>query len=310
MLLAVVPSMRNQRTLQKAVEISGIGLHSGKRVELKIHPARANEGIVFVRKDLPGAPRIAAHVENVTSTTLATTIGEGEVQVSTVEHLMSAFYGMGVDNAICEVSADEVPILDGSSLPFVKAIKEVGTRKQRSLRRYIVATREISIEDGDKKATLRPASELSIEYSIDFSHPLIGKQEFCFSSESSFSKELAPCRTFGFLHDVERLQAMGLALGGSLDNAVVLDKSVVLNPDGLRFKNEFVRHKVLDAIGDLALVGHRLLGAVTLHKAGHELQTSLIKQLLQDPSAYQIVTLDDAEAAVEMQLLAKSALAV
>lgn len=303
--------MRNQRTLRKAVEISGIGLHSGKRVELTIHPARANEGIVFVRKDLPGSPRIAAHVENVCSTTLATTIGRGDVQVATVEHLMSALYGLGIDNAICEVSADEVPILDGSSAPFVHVIKAVGVHTQRALRKYIVVREAVELRDGDKTAVLRPASDFSISYSIEFSHPIIGKQAFRYDENTSFAKELAPCRTFGFLHDVERMQAMGLALGGSLDNAVVLDKSSVLNPDGLRFSNEFVRHKVLDAIGDLALVGHRLLGSIELHKAGHELQTSLVKTLLENPSAYQIVTVDEAEEeSLGLQLVAESALAV
>lgn len=302
--------MRNQRTLRKSIEISGIGLHSGKRVELTIHPAPANEGITFVRKDLPGQPRIAAHVENVCSTTLATTIGDGEVYVATVEHLISAFYGLGVDNAVCEVSADEVPILDGSSQPFCQAIKAAGVKKQRALRRYIVVRDTVELKDGDKTAVIRPAKNFSIQYAIEFAHPIIGKQEFCYDENTNFAKELSPCRTFGFLHDVERMQAMGLALGGSLDNAVVLDKSSVLNPDGLRFDNEFVRHKVLDAVGDLALVGHRLIGAVELHKAGHELQTALVQALLKDSSAYQIVTIDDAEVEAESLLLGEAAMAV
>lgn len=288
--------MQNQLTIRQAVSISGIGLHSGKRVSLKLLPARANSGIRFVRADLPQSPEIPANVRNVLSTTLATTVGVGAVKVSTVEHLMSALWAVGIDNVVCAVDGEEVPILDGSALPFVKLIRKAGVKRQKAAKRFLVPTRAIEIRDGNKWAVLKPSDSFRISYTIDFPHPAIGKQEFNFGSESDFASEIAPCRTFGFLKDVERMQAMGLALGGSLENAVVLDEGKALNPEGLRFPDEFVRHKILDAIGDFSLIGYPLCAEVELHRAGHELQTRLIRELLETPDAFRIVvSADDSE---------------
>jgi UDP-3-O-[3-hydroxymyristoyl] N-acetylglucosamine deacetylase len=282
--------MRQQQTLRKSVSINGIGLHSGKRVSLELRPARANTGIKFVRGDLSEAVEIPATVAFVQSTTLATTIGKDSARISTIEHLMSALWAMGIDNALCIVEGEEVPILDGSAVLFAELICKSGIKRQRAPRKYIKALRPIELREGNKWALLNPAEEFSLHYTIDFPHPSIGRQEFRFDSDTDFLKEVAPARTFGFLKDVERMQSMGLALGGSLSNAVVLDEEKAINPEGLRFKDEFVRHKVLDALGDLSLLGLPLLASIELHRAGHELQTRIIQALLADPSAYQIVS--------------------
>ncbi|NUM88329.1 MAG: UDP-3-O-acyl-N-acetylglucosamine deacetylase [Bdellovibrionales bacterium] len=280
--------MKNQKTIKQEVSISGIGLHSGKRVTLTLKPARSNYGIRFARTDLDTPVEIPASVGNVHSTTLATTISLGGVRVSTVEHLMSALWAMGIDNVVCAVDGEEVPILDGSALPFAQLIRKAGVKSLRSPKKYLVAQKTIEIREGSKWAVLRPSREFRIRYSIDFPHPVIGKQDFEFSSSTDFLKEIAPCRTFGFLKDVERMQAMGLALGGSLHNAVVLDDTSALNPEGLRFENEFVRHKILDAIGDFSLIGYPILADVELHRAGHDLQTRLVHELIKTPDAYSI----------------------
>lgn len=287
--------MRNQKTIRQQVSISGIGLHSGKRVTLTLHPARANTGIRFLRTDLPGSVEIEANVRNVTSTTLATTIAAGDAKISTVEHLMSALWAMGIDNVLCSVDGAEIPILDGSAMPFAQLIKKAGVKSQRAARRFLVAHKTIELRSGDKWAILRPSREFKIKYSIDFPHPVVGKQNFEFGSNTDFLKEIAPCRTFGFLKDVERMQAMGLALGGSLQNAVVLDETKALNPDGLRFADEFVRHKVLDAIGDFSLIGYPILAEIELHRAGHELQTRLVHELLEQPGAFSIYVPENKE---------------
>ncbi len=282
--------MRFQRTLKQETSLSGIGLHTGKRVTLTLKPARANTGIQFIRTDLDKPIEIPANVNHVHSTILATTLSAQGVRVSTVEHLMSALWAMGIDNAICAVDGEEVPILDGSAVPFAAAIRKAGVKNLRSPRKYLVPTETIELREGNKWAILKPSREFRIRYSIDFPHPLIGKQEFDFNSSTDFLKEIAPCRTFGFLKDVERMQAMGLALGGSLSNAVVLDDVKALNPEGLRFENEFVRHKVLDAIGDFSLIGYPILGEIELYRAGHDLQTRLVHELLKRPGAFRIVT--------------------
>ncbi len=280
--------MKNQKTIKQEVSISGIGLHSGKRVTLTLKPARSNYGIRFVRTDLETPVEIPANVGNVHSTTLATTISLGGVKVSTVEHLMSALWAMGIDNVICAVDGEEVPILDGSALPLAQLIRKAGVKALRSPKKFLVAQKTIEIREGSKWAVLKPSREFKIRYSIDFPHPVIGKQNFEFSSSTDFLKEIAPCRTFGFLKDVERMQAMGLALGGSLNNAVVLDDTSALNPEGLRFENEFVRHKILDAIGDFSLIGYPILAEVELNRAGHDLQTRLVHELIKNPDAYSI----------------------
>jgi UDP-3-O-[3-hydroxymyristoyl] N-acetylglucosamine deacetylase len=287
--------MKNQKTLRQSVSLSGIGLHSGKRVTLTLHPARANSGIRFARTDLPEAVEIEANVRNVSATTLCTTISRNGVKVSTVEHLMSALWAMGIDNALCEVNGEEVPILDGSAAPWAQLIRKAGVKTQRSARRFLVATKPIEIRSGDKWARLTPSREFKIKYTIDFPHPVIGKQSFEYHTGTDFLKEIAPCRTFGFLKDVERMQAMGLALGGSLQNAVVLDDVKALNPEGLRFADEFVRHKILDAIGDFSLIGFPILAEIELHRAGHELQTRLVQELLEQVGAYSIYVPQQAE---------------
>jgi UDP-3-O-[3-hydroxymyristoyl] N-acetylglucosamine deacetylase len=287
--------MRNQKTIRQPVSISGTGLHSGKRVTLTLHPARANTGIRFLRTDLSDSIEIQANVRNVHSTTLATTLSAGGVKISTVEHLMSALWALGIDNVLCSVDGEEVPILDGSALPFAHLIRKAGIKAQRSPRRFLVALKTIELRSGDRWAILKPSREFKIRYTIDFPHPVIGKQSFDFDSNTDFMKEIAPCRTFGFLKDVERMQAMGLALGGSLQNAVVLDEQKALNPEGLRFQDEFVRHKVLDAIGDFSLIGYPILADIELHRAGHELQTKLVQELLEQPGAFSIFVPDSKE---------------
>lgn len=294
-LLSLGVNMKFQKTIKNTVSISGIGLHSGKRVSLTLSPSRANTGIRFQRLDENSVVSIEGLVKNVHSTNLATTLAKDGVSISTVEHLMGALWAMGIDNVLCQVDGGELPILDGSALPFVQLIKKAGIKPQRSLKKVLVVKKEIELRSGDKWAILKPANDFKIRYTIDFPHPVVGKQTFEYSQSTDFVKEIAPCRTFGFLKDVERMQAMGLALGGSLQNAVVLDDIKALNEEGLRFTDEFVRHKILDAIGDFSLVGYPILGSVELNRAGHELQTKLIHELLSQKGAYIIVAPEEAE---------------
>lgn len=246
-----------------------------------IRPAGVDEGIVFVRGDLPGNNRIKADVHNVRDTTLATTLGLNGVTVSTVEHLMSAFSGMGVDNAVVEMDAPEVPIMDGSARPFVDLLKDVGTRVQSKGKKLLVIKEKIAVSEGDGTAMFLPSPEFRITYKIKFNHPAIGVQSYQMRfSDISYEEEICEARTFGFLRDVEYLQAKGLALGGSLKNAVVLDEHRIINKDGLRFPDEFVKHKILDAIGDLSLLGMPIIGHFVACKSGHRLNNLLLKELL------------------------------
>jgi len=246
-----------------------------------IRPAGVDEGIVFVRGDLPGNNRIKADVHNVRDTTLATTLGLNGVTVSTVEHLMSAFSGMGVENAVVEVDAPEVPIMDGSARPFVNLLKDVGTRVQSKGKKLLVVKQKIAVSEGEGTAMFLPSSEFRITYKIQFNHPAIGVQSYQMKfSDISYEEEICEARTFGFLRDVEYLQAKGLALGGSLKNAVVLDEHRIINKDGLRFPDEFVKHKILDAIGDLSLLGIPIIGHFVACKSGHRLNNLLLKELL------------------------------
>jgi UDP-3-O-[3-hydroxymyristoyl] N-acetylglucosamine deacetylase len=270
-----------QRTVKREIGCNSIGLHSGRKVGMVIRPADVDEGIVFVRRDLKGNNRIRADVHNVRDTTLATTLGLNGVTVSTVEHLMSAFSGMGVDNAIVEVNAPEVPIMDGSSRPFVDLLKDVGTRVQGKFKKLLVIKKKVSVSEGESTAMLLPAAEFRITYKIQFSHPSIGAQSYHLNfSDVSYEKEICAARTFGFLKDVEYLQAKGLALGGSLKNAIVLDDRRIINKEGLRFQDEFVKHKILDAIGDLSLLGIPIIGHFVAFKSGHRLNNLLLKELL------------------------------
>jgi len=246
-----------------------------------IRPAGPDEGIVFVRGDLSGNNRIKADVHNVRDTTLATTLGLNGVTVSTVEHLMSAFSGMGVDNAVVEVDAPEVPIMDGSARPFVDLLKDVGTRIQGKGKKLLVIKDRIAVSEGEGTAMFLPSPEFRITYKIEFNHPSIGVQSYHMNlSDVSYEEEICAARTFGFLRDVEYLQAKGLALGGSLKNAVVLDDCRIINKEGLRFPDEFVKHKILDAIGDLSLLGIPIIGHFVAYKSGHRLNNLLLKELL------------------------------
>ena len=256
-----------------------------------IRPAGVGEGIVFVRRDLSGNNRIKANVNNVRDTTLATTLGLNGVTVSTVEHLMSAFGGMGVDNAVVEVDAPEVPIMDGSARPFVDLLKDVGTRVQGKGKKLLVIKDKIAVSEGEGTAMLLPSPEFRITYKIEFNHPAIGVQSYKMNlSDVSYEKEICAARTFGFLRDVEYLQAKGLALGGSLKNAVVLDDRRIINKDGLRFPDEFVKHKILDAIGDLSLLGIPIIGHFVAYKSGHRLNNLLLKELLIRKECWMLVS--------------------
>jgi UDP-3-O-[3-hydroxymyristoyl] N-acetylglucosamine deacetylase len=256
-----------------------------------IRPAGVDEGIVFVRGDLPGNNRIKANVHNVRDTTLATTLGLNGVTVSTVEHLMSAFSGMGVDNAVVEVDAPEVPIMDGSARPFVDLLKDVGTRVQGKGKKLLVIKDKIAVSEGEGTAMLLPSPEFRITYKIEFNHPAIGVQSYHMNfSDVSYEEEICAARTFGFLRDVEYLQAKGLALGGSLKNVVVLDDRRIINKDGLRFPDEFVKHKILDAIGDLSLLGIPIIGHFVAYKSGHRLNNLLLKELLIRKECWMLVS--------------------
>ncbi len=270
-----------QRTIKNEIACKSVGLHSGRKIEMVIRPAGVDEGIVFVRTDLPARNKIKADVHNVVDTTLATTIGSNGVTVSTVEHLMSAFSGMGVDNALVEIDASELPIMDGSAQPFVELLKNVGTRSQGKVKKLLVVKNKVAVSDGVGTAMFVPSAEFEITYDIEFNHKDIGFQSYHFKfSDVSYEEEIGAARTFGFLRDVEYLQARGLALGGSLKNAIVLDENRIINKEGLRFPDEFVRHKILDSIGDLALLGVPIIGHFVASKSGHRLNNLLLKELL------------------------------
>ncbi len=280
-----------QKTVKEEINFRSVGLHSGRKVGMTIKPAEADAGIVFVRKDVASDNRIAADIQNVTDTTLATTLGVNGTRVHTVEHLLSAFRGLGIDNAVVEVDTFEVPIMDGSSQPFFNTLKNVGLKTLRKPRRYLKIRKAVSVSEGESTAMLEPAPDFRITYKIDFPHPAVGTQSYhmVFTSDA-YEKEISSARTFGFLRDVEYLQAKGLALGGSLQNAVVLDEEKVINKEGLRSHDEFVKHKILDAVGDLYLIGMPILGHFTAYKSGHKLNTQLLKTLLASEDSWEIVS--------------------
>ena len=279
-----------QRTVKKEIGCTSIGLHTGRKINMTIRPAGVDEGIVFIRKDLSNQHVVKADLRNVLDTHLATTIGTNGTRVATVEHLLSAFSGMGLNNAVVEVDAPEIPIMDGSALPFVNMLKNVGTRVQGKGKKLLVITKPVTVTDGDGKAMLTPSPEFKITYSIDFQHPLISEQSYHVAfSDASYENEICAARTFGFLKDVEYLQAKGLALGGSLKNAVVLTEKKIINKDGLRCPNEFVKHKILDAIGDLSLLGMPIIGHFIAYKSGHRLNNLLLRELLKHEECWRIV---------------------
>lgn len=283
--------MHLQRTLRKEIHCASIGLHTGRKVNMKIKPAAVDTGIVFVRKDLPEARPIVADFKSVCDTTLATSIGSGGVTVSTVEHILSAFSGMGLDNALIEIDSFEVPIMDGSSRPFVNMLKEVGTCTQGKSKKMLVIKKPVSVKEGDVSAMLLPSEEFKITYEIDFKHKAIGRQSYSMIfSDKNYEDNICSARTFGFLKDVEFLQASGLGLGASLNNAIVLDDEKIINKDGLRMPDEFVRHKILDAIGDLFLLGMPIIGHFVAHKSGHRLNNLLLRELIRNESNWEIMT--------------------
>lgn len=294
-----------QTTLARRVDLAGIGVHSGKPASLSLHPAIAGSGIRFLRSDLKDTPPIKATWENVTDTALCTVIGEGENRVSTIEHLMAALYALGVDNALVEVSGPEVPVLDGSSLPFVEAIEAVGLKTLSRGRKAIKVLEPISITIGDSMAELKPFGGFMLDVTIDFDVAVIGKQNYRgVMNGASFKRDLSRARTFGFKHQVEFLNQRGLALGSSLENSVGLDENGVMNPEGLRYKDEFVRHKALDAVGDLAMAGLPILGAYVSYKGGHKVNFEMVRALYEQYDKWCIVE-DEAVPAPALALSGK-----
>ena len=290
--------MNLQRTIKKEINCFSIGLHTGRKVNMKIKPAPTDAGIVFIRTDLPDSAPIHARYDNVCDTTLATTLGSNGVTVSTVEHLLSAFSGMGVDNAVIELDSFEVPVMDGSALPFVNMLKEVGTHSQKKSKKMLIVKKPVSVNSGDTSAMLLPADEFKITYDIDFKHPVIGKQTYHMTfSDEEYEKHICAAQTFGFLKDLEFLQAKGLALGGSLKNAIVLDDNKIINKEGQRIPDVFVKHKILDAIGDLFLLGMPIIGHFVAYKSGHRLNNLLLRELMSKKDCWEIVTFIDKEEA-------------
>jgi UDP-3-O-[3-hydroxymyristoyl] N-acetylglucosamine deacetylase len=288
--------MLRQRTLKTAIRATGVGLHTGEKVYMTLRPAAENAGITFRRVDLDPPVDIAAAAELVGETMLGTTLIKDGVKVATVEHLMSALAGLGVDNVTVDLSAPEVPIMDGSAGPFVFLLQSAGIEEQNAPKRFIRIRRKVRVEDGDKWAELTPFDGFKVNFRISFNHPVFNKLSQDASidfSSTSFLKEVSRARTFCFLRDVETLRAQNLTLGGSMDNAIVLDDYRILNEDGLRYANEFVIHKILDAIGDVYLLGHSLIGEYTAHKSGHGLNNTLLRALLKDTSAWEEVTFSD-----------------
>ncbi|SVA22543.1 uncharacterized protein METZ01_LOCUS75397 [marine metagenome] len=286
-----------QRTLKDSIRATGIGLHSGVKVYMTLRPAPPNSGIIFRRIDLNVPVDVPAKATKVTETTLGTTIQQDQVKVATVEHLLSAMAGLGIDNAFVDVTAAEVPIMDGSAAPFVFLLQSAGIEEQRAPKKFIRIRKSVEVRDGDKWARLKPYNGFRVNFEIDFDHPVLRRHRQSASldfSTTSFLKEISRARTFGFLTDLETLRARDLTLGGSLENAVVMDEYRVLNEDGLRFRDEFVRHKILDAIGDLYLLGACLLGEFSGFKSGHNLNNALLRSLLDQPQCYEEVAFEEA----------------
>jgi UDP-3-O-[3-hydroxymyristoyl] N-acetylglucosamine deacetylase len=288
--------MIKQRTLKNVIRATGVGLHTGEKVYLTLRPAPADSGIIFKRVDLKEPVEIKARTENVGDTRLSTTLVKGKVRISTVEHLLSALAGLGIDNAYIDLSAPEVPIMDGSAGPFVFLIQSAGIEEQHAPKRYLRIKRPVQVQQGDKWARFEPFDGFKVSFKIAFDHPVFkrGSQtaELDFS-KASFVKEVSRARTFGFMRDLEYLRDNNLALGGSLDNAIVMDDYRILNEDGLRYEDEFVKHKVLDAVGDLYLLGHGLIGAFSGYKSGHELNNLLLRTLLANKQAWELVSCEE-----------------
>ncbi|WP_078920708.1 UDP-3-O-acyl-N-acetylglucosamine deacetylase [Thiothrix eikelboomii] len=288
--------MLKQRTLKTAVSSTGIGLHSGKKVAMRLQPAPVNTGIIFRRIDLPQRPEIRLHPERVGETMLCTALLDGPVKVATVEHLLSALAGLGVDNLYVDIDAAEIPIMDGSAAPFLYLILSAGIAEQQATKRFIRIKKPVEFRKGDAWARLTPYEGFKASFDIQFNHPAVSatrqSMELDFSKQA-YASEIARARTFGFMRDIELLRSKNLGLGGSLENAIVLDEFRVLNPDGLRYSDEFIRHKILDAIGDLYTLGHGIIGAFHGHKAGHAINNLLVRELLVRKDAWEMVSLEE-----------------
>jgi len=289
-----------QRTIKSVISATGVGLHSGDKVTLTLRPGAPDTGIVYRRTDLPGTPEIKVAPHYVTDTRLCSALVHNEFRVATVEHLMSALAGLGIDNIQIELDASEVPIMDGSSGPFVFLLQQAGVVEQPAAKKFIRIKKTVEVKEGDKWVRFDPYFGFKLDFTIDFNHPVFehsGKQVVIDFADDSYIKEISRARTFGFMHEVEYLRSNGLARGGSLDNAIVLDEYRVLNGDGLRYEDEFVRHKMLDAIGDLYVLGHPLIGAFTAYKSGHALNNQILRVLLADETAWEYATFDKFEEA-------------
>lgn len=302
--------MINQRTLKNVIRATGVGLHTGEKIYLTLRPAAVDTGVVFRRVDLDPVVELCAKPERVGDTRLSTALKEGDVSVSTVEHLMSALAGLGIDNVYVELTCPEVPIMDGSAAPFVFLIQSAGVIEQNAPKKFIRVTKPVRVEEADKWAEFDPFEGFKVSFAIDFDHPIFAKSpqkatvDF---STTSFVKEVSRARTFGFMHEVEALREAGLALGASQDNAIAMDSYSILNNDGLRYEDEFVKHKILDAIGDLYLLGYPLIGAFNAYKSGHALNNKLLRALLEQPDSWELVTFDDpAEAPIAFMHLANA----
>ena len=292
--------MARQRTLKNSIRATGIGLHTGRKVLMVLRPAPVNSGIIFRRVDLDPPVDIPARADNVTETTLGTTLAFGGHGVSTVEHLLSALAGLGIDNCFVELTAGEVPIMDGSAGPFVFLVQSAGIEEQSSAKRFVRVCKRIEVREGEKWARFDPHEGFRVNFEIEFDHPVFHRHSQRATmdfSTTTFLREVSRARTFGFMRDLETLRGRNLALGGTLDNAIVLDDYRILNEDGLRYEDEFVRHKILDAIGDLYLLGHSLIGEYTAYKSGHGLNNRLLRTMLADATAWQEVTFQDDGAA-------------
>jgi len=290
--------MIKQRTLKNIIRATGVGLHSGEKVYLTLKPAPVDTGIVFCRTDLDPVVEIPARGTNVGDTTLSTTLNSGEARIDTVEHLLSAMAGLGIDNAYVEVSAPEVPIMDGSAGPFVFLIQSAGIEEQERAKKFIKILKTIEVQDGDKIARFEPFDGFKVSFSIDFDHPVFKGRSQSHTldfSTTSFVKEISRARTFGFMRDFEYLRSNNLVLGAGLNNAIAVDDFKILNEDGLRYEDEFVKHKILDAVGDLYLLGHSLIGHFIGHKSGHGLNNLLIRELIKSNDAWEFVTYDEIE---------------
>ncbi len=300
-------SMICQTTIARPVAISGIGLHTGQRINMTLRPADAGVGIIFHRSLEDRTVTIEACSNNVVDTRMATVLGKGDVHISTVEHLLAALSAYGIDNLHIDIDGPEVPIMDGSAAPFTSIIEEAGLRKHPQSRKFLAIRQPVSVIDGEKRVSIIPSRFFRVTFDIAFQHPCIALQQRSVKvTAAGFRRDLSPARTFGFLRDVEMLKAAGLARGGSLENAIVVDDERILNPEGLRFQDEFVRHKILDAIGDLSLIGYPILGHVRAFKAGHDINHQLVQKLLATPEAWQLLEFNEEDLEKSLQMSSNS----